>query len=317
MHRYIGTQCPVCKREFEQGDDIVTCPDCGTPHHRECYSLIGKCVNNGLHGSGYTFEGEAKTESVKEDSTNAVIGEYYTPNNESTSNKPPIINGGFDVKSVESEYSNSNEKIDDNEIGDVAATIRVNIPRFIDKFRNMERTNKKLGWNWGAFFFGGLYYLFRKMYKQGISLIFIFVAILYGSDTLLFKFAPDYIDAVKSAAEAYASGGTLDPNALMTADTMTAMKIIYGVFALILVIRIISAMLADYCYKNTVSEIISRVNKHLEENMTFVQSPMMMQNEPQLSQEQMKKMYLARKGGVSLFTPTLAVFIIYNLMYIL
>ena len=35
--------CPVCKKQFEKGDDIVVCPECGAPHHRECYEQNGKC----------------------------------------------------------------------------------------------------------------------------------------------------------------------------------------------------------------------------------------------------------------------------------
>ena len=35
--------CPVCEKKFENGDDIVVCPECGTPHHRECYDSLGRC----------------------------------------------------------------------------------------------------------------------------------------------------------------------------------------------------------------------------------------------------------------------------------
>lgn len=30
-------KCPVCDKQFKKGDDIVVCPECGAPHHRECY----------------------------------------------------------------------------------------------------------------------------------------------------------------------------------------------------------------------------------------------------------------------------------------
>ena len=35
--RYTGETCPVCNKVFQEDDDIVVCPDCGTPHHRKCY----------------------------------------------------------------------------------------------------------------------------------------------------------------------------------------------------------------------------------------------------------------------------------------
>ena len=31
MARYTGNHCPVCEQEFTDNDDIVVCPDCGTP----------------------------------------------------------------------------------------------------------------------------------------------------------------------------------------------------------------------------------------------------------------------------------------------
>lgn len=50
--RYIGEQCPVCQKEFTAEDDIVVCPECGTPHHRDCYMLGNRCANEELHAAG-------------------------------------------------------------------------------------------------------------------------------------------------------------------------------------------------------------------------------------------------------------------------
>ena len=35
-------KCPVCGEQFKKGDDIVVCPECGAPHHRECYEKEGR-----------------------------------------------------------------------------------------------------------------------------------------------------------------------------------------------------------------------------------------------------------------------------------
>ena len=37
MFFYEGCQCPVCGKSFQESDDIVVCPQCGAPHHRECW----------------------------------------------------------------------------------------------------------------------------------------------------------------------------------------------------------------------------------------------------------------------------------------
>jgi len=54
--RYTGEKCPVCHKEFTAEDDIVVCPECGTPHHRDCYSLAGVCANAELHATGVKWE---------------------------------------------------------------------------------------------------------------------------------------------------------------------------------------------------------------------------------------------------------------------
>ena len=38
---YMGKPCPVCSRTFREEDDIVVCPKCGAPYHRECYEEKG------------------------------------------------------------------------------------------------------------------------------------------------------------------------------------------------------------------------------------------------------------------------------------
>ena len=52
---YIGYKCPVCDKYFHVGDDVVVCPECGTPHHRECYKNLGHCVNEDKHSQGFDY----------------------------------------------------------------------------------------------------------------------------------------------------------------------------------------------------------------------------------------------------------------------
>ncbi|MBQ8966585.1 RING finger protein [Ruminococcus sp.] len=49
MSRYTGSKCICCDKRFVEGDDIVVCPDCGTPYHRSCYTEKGSCINAVLH----------------------------------------------------------------------------------------------------------------------------------------------------------------------------------------------------------------------------------------------------------------------------
>lgn len=54
--RYENEICPGCGRRFAEGDDIVVCPECGTPQHRECYNKEHKCVNEHLHEENYEWK---------------------------------------------------------------------------------------------------------------------------------------------------------------------------------------------------------------------------------------------------------------------
>jgi len=68
---YFGYKCQVCDNEFVKGDDIVVCPECGTPHHRECYNSLGHCVNESKHSKEYDYIKDIETQ--KEESANTDV----------------------------------------------------------------------------------------------------------------------------------------------------------------------------------------------------------------------------------------------------
>lgn len=56
MADFTGAKCEYCKKIFTSTDDVVVCPDCGTPYHRECYLEAGECINYELHEKGGDWE---------------------------------------------------------------------------------------------------------------------------------------------------------------------------------------------------------------------------------------------------------------------
>ncbi len=70
---FLGKTCPVCSKNFREGEDIVVCPKCGAPYHRECYKEKGKCIFADLHRSKkswrevYDNEPEQTTDSHAEE----------------------------------------------------------------------------------------------------------------------------------------------------------------------------------------------------------------------------------------------------------
>ena len=55
--KYNGNICNGCGQPFTDEDDVVVCPECGTPQHRECYDKENKCVCAHLHGEDYVWQG--------------------------------------------------------------------------------------------------------------------------------------------------------------------------------------------------------------------------------------------------------------------
>lgn len=58
MTRYTGNHCPVCEQAFTDTDDIVVCPDCGTPYHRDCWKKVGACMHRSEHAAGFEWQPE-------------------------------------------------------------------------------------------------------------------------------------------------------------------------------------------------------------------------------------------------------------------
>ena len=54
--RYINNVCDGCGKAFEENDDIVVCPECATPQHRECYEKNNRCVNADKHAEGFEWK---------------------------------------------------------------------------------------------------------------------------------------------------------------------------------------------------------------------------------------------------------------------
>ena len=65
--KFIGKKCPVCEAEFQENDDIVVCPRCGAPYHRDCYQQKGKCIFPELHKKGEAWKSDEPEEEISEE----------------------------------------------------------------------------------------------------------------------------------------------------------------------------------------------------------------------------------------------------------
>ena len=67
--RYTGNLCDGCKNPLLDNEDIVVCPKCGTPQHRQCYDKNNQCVNSHLHSENFTWQGVVSEKTSSATST--------------------------------------------------------------------------------------------------------------------------------------------------------------------------------------------------------------------------------------------------------
>ncbi len=202
---YEGDKCPVCHAILFDDDDIVVCPDCGTPYHRDCYEHIGQCVNAGRHGTNWRYVHESEkhaADSPDQDVAGAQAGRgKKCPNCGAISSSGTIfcpycgyqfgsaynpgqgpINGSYDypVRVIDPlGGTDPRADIDGVPASALMPFIAVNTQRYIPKFANMSQKKKKASWNWAAFLIPGYWLLYRKCYTEGIiALAISFISML-------------------------------------------------------------------------------------------------------------------------------------------
>ena len=48
----------MCGEPFDEESDVVVCPECGAPHHRDCWKETGHCACEEKHAEGYEWHPE-------------------------------------------------------------------------------------------------------------------------------------------------------------------------------------------------------------------------------------------------------------------
>lgn len=119
---YNNQTCPVCEKAFKDGDDIVVCPECATPHHRECWAENGRCANDALHESGYVWgKEEASAPEETETSTDGDVRICHVCGSENPADIPNCGNcGAFFGENKQSEKTDKKCKFCGKENSDDA-----------------------------------------------------------------------------------------------------------------------------------------------------------------------------------------------------
>lgn len=168
---YINYKCPVCNNQFTEDDDIVVCPECGTPHHRECYIQNGICANADKHGTKEPIE----VEFVDIEENEETFSESDAVENEAENPQQIVEEIIEEMKGGKGDYVLNGKHVSFYE-----AAIGKNQKFYIPHFMIMDKTKKAVSWNIAAFFVPLAWSLYRKMYKFA-AIIFAFYILLFGS----------------------------------------------------------------------------------------------------------------------------------------
>lgn len=212
MLYYEGLTCPVCNKRFEEGEDIVTCPHCGLPHHRSCWMQENRCHDAENHGTEKQWSRDKAVQQEQERYTapegqpsNAQICPYcYTKNYEYAefcSHCGRSLNTTEWHSTSTSAHTYSPFSFDatvpmSEEEKEWSAIVGTNAQYYVPRFRNIQ-SGRGGGWNWAAFFFAPFWLIYRKQYFLGG--IMLAIQVIYNVASLLFPL-PDV--ANPAAAEA-------------------------------------------------------------------------------------------------------------------
>ena len=271
-----GVSCVRCHAYLFPEDDIVYCPVCGAPHHRECYNQLGHCALEEFHGTDRQYDKVKAREEEQAAAEMPNTGENaeglitcqmchekydFALNACPKCGAPNIAKAGgsfvnFDfLGGVPADYD-----IGDGITADEAKRfVAANTPRYIPKFAVLNAKNK-LSWNWLAFLFPCGWMLSRKMYKNGViaGLLTVTSSLFY----LPFMNAINNLGTTPGETQAQIMQSIYEHLPKMGAAVIAALL---AGFVLNIAVRILSALFGDYLYKQYAISSIKTIRAESED----------------------------------------------------
>ncbi len=189
--KYSNYKCPVCKNQFTEDDDVVVCPECGTPHHRECYIQNGNCANAGKHGTNEPIEVDFVDIEENEDT----IPQAETTEDNTENSQQVVQEIIEEMKSGTGDYMLNGKHVSFYE-----AAIGKNQKFYIPHFMIMDKTKKAVSWNIAGFFVPLAWCLYRKMYKFA-AIIFALYVLMIGTIGFTIMSNEEFVNAINECAE--------------------------------------------------------------------------------------------------------------------
>lgn len=271
MQSFFGATCPYCGEKFSEGDDIVVCPECGTPHHRACYKEHSACANESLHSETFEWKSAVIPTSQKQESSAERASETTVCahcGSENPENSRYCLHCGAPLSDEQpkteirkpsyEEFQRERERIFTEKFSsfegvsakEASVFVRSNVGYFLPRFAAFSK-GAKFDTNFSAFIFSYFYLFYRKMYGLGI-------AVLAATTALSI---PTFLLDFQTLQEQYVEAGLLS-QIIWNVPHQDAL-LIYSIIAnvLIWVIRIALMMFFNRLYY---SKTISTIKKARE-----------------------------------------------------
>ena len=287
-----GRKCVVCSAYLFEDDDIIVCPECGAPHHRDCWNSIGRCRLEELHGTEQQYKYEPEEEKSEQETAapeekKASFCRGCGAELERDARFCPYCNlpvaetpQGIPFAPGVSYQFNPEEELEDGvTMGDAAKAVAVNGYRYIPKFKEF-KNGKKTSWNWAAFIWPHGWHAFRKMY----ALSAIFAVLIVVATLLTLPLAKALDSAPDTSKMSYTEAMAVNAETALQAGPMPIGLALLGL-GIEIGVRVTAALYADRNYKKKIVETCKET-----------------------AQAEDKAEALRKKGGISLIGFAVAVF---------
>ncbi|MGN0706923.1 MAG: RING finger protein [Faecalibacterium sp.] len=273
MPKYYGCPCEGCGRPLTLQDDIVVCPDCGSPYHRSCYEKLGMCVHAPAHANHYEWhfpyqDSELRTcpacgeRTLRSEERCRCCGADMPPEGQAQPNDRAAAeseqNGAFDYAGMYRQFGQTGSAADPMRQATQAAFgaeqmldgipcqdwmdyIGPSASTYLADYGRMQLQNSKTSMCFSALLFGPFYFFYRKAWKPAFAFL--------AAELLLA--APTFISMLQISESPLAPA--------LSASALVLLARICSVLSFVLMI--LRGMFGKWFYRKSAAEQIRRIRK--------------------------------------------------------
>ena len=288
MGKYTGSQCIICQKRFTDEDDVVVCPDCGTPYHRDCWSAQGRCINTSLHAVGGSWSAQQQENRLRAggrvcphcqfvnlpdakrcESCSGYLEEPARTGEgaEEQRIRIPLPGGGNAYFDAEDPCCGlpPEEKIEEETLGDVANYVKTNTLYYIPLFRRFRDTGRRISLNVSCILFPHLYFAYRKMWPMAIlsSLILLICSLPATLSGMLSTLTT--ADFMESMTQLYGAETVRifdGLTAFLQANQTLIENLNVPLYLISLAVRLVFCLFGNHLYYRFVLGNVSKIRRH-------------------------------------------------------